>query len=471
MDQKLKELRETYQSQTSFTDDDRQQVLSKINEPKSSEKRPLFPFKVILPLAAVLLLAFTIVVSQMGGESGNTASPGEGEEDNNQDVSSNNQDEPDLKGYVVAKEDGRILVTGTEQNEYDQFPATWFSDVKQNVELGDYVHVGYSALQESYPSQGSADHLTIVTDESDTNVTKQEAIASVLRTVDDINIKVISRIERSSEENDWIIELRGAGQSDNVHNFSIAFDGSSVSTNYNGSDLLLGAQQVELDLGIHNVIDDAFSSLHYEGFTENDEAITINLTNESNSDIDQESLTSQLEEVVFNYDPINEFTVNFGNGSTTVTQSQETNEGNEGSGGVPEPDIESVIADYHDGIDKMTESVEGESHRLAHYDTKEEIVEDLSSVMSESRIDYLFDTFIVEEDLTSDSTEGLYVRPTGGDTKINPDNDYQVEQFETSYHVTQEINNEYSGHVNVIYIITYDNNNWILDDVQYEQLD
>ncbi|NIK12028.1 DUF3221 domain-containing protein [Alkalibacillus almallahensis] len=478
MDQKLKDLRETYRNQTSFTNDDRKQVLAKLNEPKRKEKQPMFPLKVIIPLAAALLLMFTIFASLATDDSPNTANEGE------EETMTAPEGDPDVEGYVVEEEDTRILVTGSEQNESGQYPATWYSDVEEDVQLGDEVRVWHSDLAESYPSQGEADHLEVVEESEQSDMSQQEALASALRTIEDYTVKVVSNVELLSEEGYWLIDIQDAGMEGQSASFAIAVDGSSVSTTYGENQSLLGAKQVQLDLSLSQLINDDYSSVNYQGFEAEEQMLTINLDNAG--DIDQDALVDDIGNTVFEYDSIEAITVNFSDQSMTVSRSeqqQDENESNsdesnseqseseEQTNSPSEPNIEDLLNEYHAVQDRILETVEGESHRLAHYDSKEEIINDVSDTLSETRVNYLFESFIVEEDITSDASEGLYIRPTGGDTRINLEEDYQVEQpSDTTYRVTQEIENELSGHVRVIYNISYQDDNWILENVDYEQL-
>jgi hypothetical protein len=78
--------------------------------------------------------------------------------------------QPGFVGYVVKKEDGRILVVNPTSHDNsanggmsDYYRAAWFSNAPAEVEVGQQVEVWAKdgKLNASYPAQGETEHLIV----------------------------------------------------------------------------------------------------------------------------------------------------------------------------------------------------------------------------------------------------------------------------------------------------------------------
>lgn len=82
------------------------------------------------------------------------------------------QGDPGMEGYVVAIENGRMLVVTPQPDDFsateginEHFDAAWFADIPDTVKVGHEVHVWYEYMLESHPGQSSAEKVVIVSDQ------------------------------------------------------------------------------------------------------------------------------------------------------------------------------------------------------------------------------------------------------------------------------------------------------------------
>ncbi|MDQ0352139.1 hypothetical protein J2R98_001973 [Alkalibacillus filiformis] len=145
-----------------------------------------------------------------------------------------------------------------------------------------------------------------------------------------------------------------------------------------------------------------------------------------------------------------------GVGSSTMVEEEDEQ--------ISEPNIEDIITEFENAYDRLVET--DDEQRLVNFNTVEDIRNDFSSIMSDEIIDYYLETYVQEED------DGLYIIPTGMEVFIELDRDYEVNEVsETEYHVIQEVDYEFTDHIELTYIIEYQDENWIVQDVLHDPID
>lgn len=77
--------------------------------------------------------------------------------------------EPGMTGYVMAKEDERILVVDPVSQDFSStggvnefYDAIWFSNIPEEIKEGDKVKVWFDAVAESYPGQSEAISIEVI---------------------------------------------------------------------------------------------------------------------------------------------------------------------------------------------------------------------------------------------------------------------------------------------------------------------
>ncbi|CAM4394343.1 hypothetical protein FHS16_001951 [Paenibacillus endophyticus] len=127
-------------------------------------------------------------------------------------------DQHAFEGYIVKKEDSRILVVERRSTDYsanggmsDFYSAIWFSEVTANVEIGQQVKIWikYGELMDSYPQQGEAEHLVVKSGLQPEGATMSEAkaIRQALSSLSDENweIPIIKDVNYDATDSTWKI--------------------------------------------------------------------------------------------------------------------------------------------------------------------------------------------------------------------------------------------------------------------------
>ncbi|SIS46314.1 DUF3221 domain-containing protein [Salimicrobium flavidum] len=123
---------------------------------------------------------------------------------------------PDYKGYVMEKEDRRILVVSPEaegwngNDDQKHYDALWASGVPEDIEIGEQVEVWADTVAESYPGQANPEKINVLpADEPEAaDLTEAEAIRKALEEKDhERGMKVIKSSEFKEEDDEWIIEI------------------------------------------------------------------------------------------------------------------------------------------------------------------------------------------------------------------------------------------------------------------------
>ncbi|MDG5786201.1 hypothetical protein QA612_01770 [Evansella sp. AB-P1] len=152
------------------------------------------------------------------------------------------------------------------------------------------------------------------------------------------------------------------------------------------------------------------------------------------------------------------------NDETDDNKENHKNGSKENEDPVPEPDAVEVLTDYRNTTESIFESRD-EDLRIPDIDSKRDMVEHVNSVMSVELGRLFAETYFEERD------DGLYVIPKDGLTYLAENEPYEVEKVsETEYHVIQERDTPMLGHINMIYHLAYDGENWVVDSIDSEDL-
>ncbi|MFX3632526.1 MAG: YobA family protein [Candidatus Pristimantibacillus sp.] len=141
---------------------------------------------------------------------------------NKPDLEPDNTDEsPGYIGYVVNKEEGRILVVDGIAVDYSAtggmnpyYSAAWYSSTEDlsEVEIGQKVGVwSEGEMLTSYPGQGQADHVSIIQTEQPVGaiLSQSEAIRKALASdlIKDYEVPIITGVTYDAGESSWLIEV------------------------------------------------------------------------------------------------------------------------------------------------------------------------------------------------------------------------------------------------------------------------
>jgi hypothetical protein len=127
--------------------------------------------------------------------------------------------EAGITGYVMKKDNGRILVisqvakdfssTGGVEEFYD---AIWFSNAPKDIQVGDKVKVWYDLVLESYPGQSEVKYLEVITVQNPigANFTEAEALSIALKNkqINNDELIVVKSIKYDKQSDSWNIELK-----------------------------------------------------------------------------------------------------------------------------------------------------------------------------------------------------------------------------------------------------------------------
>ncbi|WP_188207861.1 DUF3221 domain-containing protein [Alkalibacillus aidingensis] len=477
MDKQLHQLREAYlnHDETTFTQQDRQRIFSKITESenKSDHKRPLLPVKVIIPLLAVLLIGFTIFASSGSGLFHLAGDP-------------EPEGEPAIEGYVVDQEDDRILVVGHSINEYDQYPAVWYSNVEVEVDIGQRIRAWHSSQNDSYPAQAEPDYIEILEaaefNNSQLSVDQALEIALTSDHLDTFSIPIVQSTQFNDygEEGDsfWVIEIKDAHESltatfevDDAEGVIIS---SAMDEQESDTDTDEGQEaNLELETSLTNLFEHRFDELKLQQIQVDNETAYIDLfppespfaltTNEIRE------IHLLISSVIFEDESINEFYISVDGDHETwrdYTQAAEvaptTREWYE-SQTTDEPNLTDVMIEYKATFESLYDH--DDQMRLNQYDTIAEIRDSFTRVMSTELANRHIDTYVREQD------GDLHLVATEAPIFLDQDEPYDVVEIsDDEYHIKQEINNELTGHVEMIFTIIYENFQWIVDDVSSKPL-
>jgi hypothetical protein len=156
------------------------------------------------------LLIFLFAGSLLG------CTPGKAVEDEKQQPPSG---EPGIVGYVMQKENERILVISQESRDFsanggvkEYYDAIWFSNVPKDIKVGEKVKVWYDFVRESYPGQSEVKDIEVVSSEKPKGAKLTEAevllMALTSQEVKVSDLLVVKEIEYDSQAARWNVELK-----------------------------------------------------------------------------------------------------------------------------------------------------------------------------------------------------------------------------------------------------------------------
>ncbi|MFC5405441.1 DUF3221 domain-containing protein [Cohnella soli] len=139
-------------------------------------------------------------------------------------------------GYVVKKEDGRILVVSPAERNFGSggaqhyHEAIWFAKAPDDIQIGQRVDVmPAGAIAESYPAQGVAASVSVLkatTTPEGAKLTEAEAIhrALVDERAEKYEVPAVKQVGYDGEKKQWIVELTQSGNEQSI-NVAVADSG------------------------------------------------------------------------------------------------------------------------------------------------------------------------------------------------------------------------------------------------------
>ena len=124
---------------------------------------------------------------------------------------------PGMEGYVVAKENGRILVVDPVPLNFSEtggiseyYNAIWFSDAPEHAEVGHRVNVWFDAVAESYPGQSRATRTEVLTSPKPerADLSEAEAIRKALEEHPTPWPAAIRHAEYDADADVWHVQIR-----------------------------------------------------------------------------------------------------------------------------------------------------------------------------------------------------------------------------------------------------------------------
>ncbi|MDW7650274.1 MAG: YobA family protein [Bacillota bacterium] len=125
--------------------------------------------------------------------------------------------EPGITGYVMKREDGRILVIDPNPQDFsstggvdEYYNAIYFSNAPRDVTVGDKVKVWFDIMMDSYPGQSEVEYLEIVPSPkpAGANLNESEALNKALMSQEFKTDVVVNSIDYMDETSRWIIKLK-----------------------------------------------------------------------------------------------------------------------------------------------------------------------------------------------------------------------------------------------------------------------
>jgi hypothetical protein len=128
-----------------------------------------------------------------------------------------------FNGYVVKKDKDRILVVNSTERDFSAnggashyYEAIWFSNSPFNIEVGQHVEVQTDgAIAQSYPGQGQAESVSVITGLKPKGVllSEAEAVRKALTSPEaaDYNVPVIKEVKFDEALAEWIVAVTRSG--------------------------------------------------------------------------------------------------------------------------------------------------------------------------------------------------------------------------------------------------------------------
>ncbi|MGY4690820.1 hypothetical protein [Salibacterium sp. K-3] len=123
-----------------------------------------------------------------------------------------------------------------------------------------------------------------------------------------------------------------------------------------------------------------------------------------------------------------------------------------------------VMNAYRESFETLVN--ETDSQRVESYQTLDEVQQHFEDVMSTDLAEWMTDSYFREGD------DGVYVIAKDAPTWLQQDQSFELEQeAEDHVRIVQERDNEMLGHVEMIYHAVYDGSQWIVDEIETNELD
>ncbi len=112
--------------------------------------------------------------------------------------------DPDIEGYVVKRETGRMLVVAPDRE------AIWFTSVPAKARVGQMVQVWYSVSEESYPARAKADRVTIVLSPkpSGADLSAADAVREALVAYESVMAPAVQRVDYDAAADIWDVRVQ-----------------------------------------------------------------------------------------------------------------------------------------------------------------------------------------------------------------------------------------------------------------------
>ncbi|MFD2706638.1 hypothetical protein [Salibacterium lacus] len=123
-----------------------------------------------------------------------------------------------------------------------------------------------------------------------------------------------------------------------------------------------------------------------------------------------------------------------------------------------------VMSAYRESFETLINDTD--SQRVESYQTLDEVQQHFEEVMSTDLAEWMTDSYFREED------DGIYVIAKDAPTWLQEDQSFALEEEARDHvRIVQERDNEMLGHVEMIYNAVYDGNQWIVDEIETNELD
>jgi hypothetical protein len=145
--------------------------------------------------------------------------------------SDNSKDEAGITGYVMNKENDRILVVSSKAQDFSAnggvnefYNAIWFSKAPKDIKTGEKVMVWFDIVAESYPGQSEVKEIAIVPGQlpEGADLTEADALNKALASeeVDANQVLAVESLEYNKQEDNWSIKLKETW-SDKVYDIKV----------------------------------------------------------------------------------------------------------------------------------------------------------------------------------------------------------------------------------------------------------
>ncbi|RKL67348.1 hypothetical protein CR203_08210 [Salipaludibacillus neizhouensis] len=157
------------------------------------------------------------------------------------------------------------------------------------------------------------------------------------------------------------------------------------------------------------------------------------------------------------------------NETTDIGEKEAENENSENKGSleeedsVSEPNAEEVMAEYKETFLEIQNQAKENEGNLPDFESKQALTSHFKTIMSDDLANWYTDAYFKEED------GNVSLLPQDGPTWLKETEPYELEKVnDEEYHVIQEWDNELLGHRFMIYVLTYNGEKWIVEEIQSE---